>query len=359
MDPESEQPATNEPEHGPGAEPAPAGQDTGEPGNDDSNGDSGGRSLAGRIFSTGSREVQRFADISGLDEAIESAVEEAIVRSIESEASENAIARVINGPLIEQAVAEAMASESVEAAIIEALDSEMAGRVWEHVLDGPHTQALIERIAESPEVRSAIAAQGIGLIGDLGYQISRVTRILDFIGERVARTVLFRPKRTEPTSRVGFFTRALGIGIDAVIINFTLVGLGALIGVLLNAVGISDAISPSVFAVGAFLWFLLSSLYLFTFWSLSGQTLGMRFLDIRVEKNGDRRIGPRAAWRRLVGFWLSAATLGILFLGVLIRIDRRGFHDRLGDTEVYFIDPTDPDAPHEKPELWRRSAAEG
>ncbi len=316
------------------------------------NGDAQDRSLAGRLFSTGSRGAQRIADRSGLDQAIEAAVEEAIVRSLESEATENAIARVINGPMIEQAVAEAMASESVEKAIIDALDSQMVERVWDHVLDGPHTQRLIERIAESPEVRSAIAAQGIGLIGDLGYQVSKVTRILDFIGERVARRVLLRPKRALATSRVGFFTRVLALAIDAVIVNFALVALGAAISAIGNALGISTGdVSPSLFAVGATLWLLFSSLYLYVFWSLSGQTPGMRFLDIRIEREGDRRIGSRAARRRLVGFWLSAAIFGLGFIGVLVRIDRRGFHDRLGDTAVYFVDPTDPDAPHERPAL--------
>ena len=354
MDPEAEPPIPGDPAFRPESGDEAADEQPG--GADRANGDARGRSLAGRIFSTGSRGAQRFADISGLDEAIESAVEEAIVRSIESEATENAIARVINGPLVEQAVAEAMASESVEKAIVEALDSEMAERVWDHVLDGPHTQRLIERIAESPEVRSAIAAQGIGLVGDLGYQVSKVTRILDFIGERIARRLLWRPKRSQATSRVGFFTRVLALGIDALIVNFSLVLLAAAVSALGNALGItSDGVNPSLFAVGASIWFIFSSLYLYVFWSLSGQTPGMRFLDIRIEKDGDHRIGSRAARRRLLGFWLSALALGIPFLGVLIRVDRRGFLDRMGDTVVYFIDPTDPDAPHEKPEIWKRS----
>jgi uncharacterized RDD family membrane protein YckC len=354
MDPEADHPTVGDPGDRPEADNEATRDEPGgaAPEADLSNGDARGRSLAGRIFSTGSRGAQRFADISGLDEAIESAVEEAIVRSIESEATENAIARVVNGPLIEQAVAEAMASESVENAIIEALDSEMAERVWDHVLDGPHTQRLIERIAESPEVRSAIAAQGIGLIGDLGYQVSKVTRILDFIGERVTRRMLFRSRRVTATSRAGFFTRVLALGIDALIVNFSLILLGAVIGAIGNALGFtSDGVDPSLFAVGATLWLLISSLYLYVFWALSGQTPGMRFLDIRIEKDGEHRIGSRAARRRLVGFWLSAAALGLGFIGVLIRLDRRGFHDRLGDTTVYFIDPTDPDAPHDQPVL--------
>jgi uncharacterized RDD family membrane protein YckC len=315
-------------------------------------GEPGRPSIAGRLMSRGARNAQRVVDAAGLDEAIEAAVEEAIVRALESEATERAIARVLNGPLVEQAVTEALRSPEVEAAIIEVLDSETATRVWDHVLEGPHAQRLVERVAEAPEVRAAIAAQGIGLIGDLGYQISRVTRVLDLIGERVARRILLRDRRVTPTNRAGLFTRALALGIDAVIVNFSLVALGALISALGDALGIwTGSVAPSLFAVGAFLWFLFSSLYLFIFWSASGQTIGMRFLDIRIERHGDRRIGPRAAFRRLVGFWMSAAIFGLGFIGTLLRIDRRGFHDRLGDTVVYFIDPADPDHSHERPVL--------
>lgn len=315
--------------------------------------DQNGRpSIAERLVSRGARNAQRVVDAAGLDEAIETAVEEAIVRALESEATERAIARVLNGPLIEQAVTEALKSPEVEAAIIEVLDSQTATRVWDHVLEGPHAQRLVERVAEAPEVRAAIAAQGIGLIGDLGYQISRVTRVLDFIGERVTRRILFRDRRVTPTNRAGLFTRALALGIDAVIVNFALIGLGALLGLFGSSLGIGGEEPPrALFAVGATFWFLVSSLYLFVFWSASGQTIGMRFLDICIEHHGDRRIGTRAALRRLVGFWLSVAMFGLGFLGTLLRIDRRGFHDRMGDTVVYFIDPADPDLRHEQPVL--------
>ncbi len=318
----------------------------------DAGADQSRSSIAERLMSRGARNAQRVVDAAGLDQAIETAVEEAIVRALESEATERAIARVLNGPLIEQAVSEALRSPEVEAAIIEVLDSQTATQVWDHVLDGPHAQRLVERVAEAPEVRAAIAAQGIGLIGDLGHQISRVTRVLDFIGERVSRGILLRSKRATPTSRAGFFTRVLALGIDAVIVNFSLVAAGALVSALGDALGVwSGNVAPSLFAVGAALWFIFSSIYLFVFWSASGQTIGMRFLDIRIERHGNRRIGSRAAFRRLVGFWLSAAILGLGFIGALIRLDRRGLHDRMGDTAVYFIDPADPDQPHEQPVL--------
>jgi uncharacterized RDD family membrane protein YckC len=313
----------------------------------------GHRSITERIMQRSAKNAQRVVDAAGLDQAIENAVEEAIVRALESEATEKAIARVLNGPLIEQAVTEALKSPEVEKAIIEVLDSQTATRVWDHVLEGPHAQRLVERVAEAPEVRAAIAAQGIGLIGDLGYQVSRVTRVIDFIGERIVRRVLFRPQRVTPTARTGFFTRALGVGVDLLIVNGALALLGSVISWLSDSIGITGGqeIPAAMFAVGALLWFFSASLYLWVFWSLSGQTIGMRFLDIRIEKEGSFRIGSRAAFRRLVGFWLSAGLVGVPFLTVLIRTDRRGLHDRLAGTMVYFIDPADPDRPHEQPVL--------
>ena len=310
--------------------------------------DDGSKTLAERLVSGGTRGAQRVAGATGVDRAVENAVEDALVKAIESEATERAIARILNGPVIEQAARDALQSESVERALVEAIDSEMVDRVWARLLDSEETQRLIERIAESPEVRAAIASQGIGLLDDIGRQVARVTRIIDFIGERIARRILFRPRRTTPTDRVGLFTRALGIGLDALIINLVLVTTAALLGLVASVFGASFASAGNqLLALGAATWFLISSLYLITFWALSGQTPGMRFLDIRIEHRGSPEIGIRLAFRRLIGFWLAAIPFCLGFLGVLVRIDRRGFHDRLGRTAVFYIDPARPGQQHE------------
>ena len=79
---------------------------------------------------------------------------------------------------------------------------------------------------------------------------------------------------------------------------------------LLDHIGVDlGSLSGAAYAVGGIAWLGLGSLYLFIFWSLSGQTPGMRFLDIRIEHDGQRAIGPRRAFKRLVGFWLSAIPL--------------------------------------------------
>ncbi len=307
------------------------------------------RSLAGRLIAGGTRQAQRAAGATGLDRAVESAIEEAIVRAIESEATERAIARILNGPLIEQAVQEALRSDAVEEAVIEIVDSDLVDRVWGRVLESDETQRLIERIAESPEVRSAIASQGMGLIDDLGREVSKVTRLIDFLLEKVVRRILFRRPRSEATDRVGASTRALALAIDAVVINAGLFTATAIFGLLASFLGLEPGnASGPIVTLGAFSWLTVSSLYLFTFWAISGQTPGMRFLDIRIERHGRSSLGTRPAFRRLVGFWLAVIPFCLGFIGVLVRLDRRGFHDRLGGTDVFYVDPSRADAPHRR-----------
>jgi uncharacterized RDD family membrane protein YckC len=91
-------------------------------------------------------------------------------------------------------------------------------------------------------------------------------------------------------------------------------------------------------ALGALGWIIAWTVYLLFFWSLSGQTPGMRFLAIAVEANGSRRVGLRRSIRRLAGLALAILSLGIGFLGILFTPRRRGLPDRIADTEVVYVD---------------------
>lgn len=295
------------------------------------------RSLAGRLLAGGAGTAQRAADATGLSRTLETAIEEAIVKAVESEATERAVTRILNGPAIEQAVEQALRSPAVEQAVIDVVDSDLTEKVWGRILDSDETQRLIERIARSPEIRSAIAAQGVGLVDQLGAGVASVSRLVDSVVERIARRATFRKPRAAPTDRVGLVTRALALAIDALVINLGLVSAGAILDLLASFAGIGlDPESRPLAAIGAMSWFALSSAYLFTFWAISGQTPGMRFLNIRVEPVAGTMVGPRSAFRRLVGFWLAIIPFCLGFLGVLLRNDRRGFHDRLGRTVVRY-----------------------
>ncbi len=71
-------------------------------------------------------------------------------------------------------------------------------------------------------------------------------------------------------------------------------------------------------------------------WALSGKTLGMAVLGIRVVKTDGSPIGPRQAVLRTIALPLSFLLLGLGFLGILTNRDRHALHDRLAGTAVVY-----------------------
>ncbi len=292
--------------------------------------------LSVRLLGAGVRGARTVGKATGVERAVQSAAEEAMVAAAESEAVERALVRVLQGPLVEEAVNGALESESVKRALIDALDSEMVDEVWRRLLASEEAQRLVERIAEAPELRAAISAQSVGFIEDIGHTIANSTRRLDGVVERIARRIFFRPRRVEPTDRAGALTRALAFGLDILIVNLAFSGLAAivaLIGSFLSGGG--SNVSGLALALGGSAWLLLGAAYLVGFWSLAGQTPGMRFFGIRLGVEG-RGLPPRRSIRRLFGLALAAIPFGLGFLGILFDQRRRGWQDRLAGVDVLY-----------------------
>lgn len=290
--------------------------------------------LSARLLGVGVRGARGIGRATGIDRTLDLAAEEAIVAAIESEAVERALARLMRGPIIEEAVQGALESDAVKRAILEAMDSELVDEVWRRLLASEEAQQLVERIAGAPELRAAISAQGAGLLDDLGRTVGRLARRFDDELERIVRRLLFRQPRLEPTDHAGAVSRLLAFAIDAVFINLSFTAIAALVTLVDNAFG-GSANGGTNFAIvaGSFTWLLLSCAYFVGFWSLAGQTPGMRFLSIRLA-GGRLPLGP--AIRRMFGIGISIFFLGLPFLGILLRQSRRGFADRVAGTEVVY-----------------------
>jgi uncharacterized RDD family membrane protein YckC len=71
-------------------------------------------------------------------------------------------------------------------------------------------------------------------------------------------------------------------------------------------------------------------------WSLSGKTIGMALLGIRVVRTDGSPIGPRQAVVRTITLPLSFLLLGLGFLGILTNRNRYALHDRLAGTAVVY-----------------------
>jgi uncharacterized RDD family membrane protein YckC len=261
--------------------------------------------LSVRLLGAGVRSARSVSKAAGIDRAVETAAEEAMVAAVESEAVERAIARVLQGPAVEEAMNSALESDAVKHALIDALDSELVDEVWRRLLASEEAQRLVERIAEAPELRAAISAQSMGLIEDVGYTI-------------------------------GNGTRALAFGLDLLIINLGFSGLAAVAALIASAFsGNGNGVSNLALAAGTTLWFAIGSLYLVGFWSLAGQTPGMRFVGIRLDVEG-RGLRLGRSIKRLIGMALAAIPFFLGFLGILFDERRRAWDDRLSGVDVVY-----------------------
>jgi uncharacterized RDD family membrane protein YckC len=312
-------------------------------------------SVPERIIAAGAKTgidgIRRVAGTAGVDRAIEDAVEDAVVRALESPATDRAIRQALAsasterranevlesevvGRIIDRAIQNALKSPETERRVNEILDSALVDRVWERILASDEAQKLVERIAQAPEVRSALARQGVGLLDDVGRGIADVTRRIDDGLERFSRRVRRRPQRTQETILAGPASRLLAVGLDIAILNglaFVASALGA--NFLSGVIGTADAL---LIALGAAAWTAAGVTYLLVFWVLAGQTPGMRFLGLQLRTGGEERLRLGQAIRRLSGLILSILPLGLGFLPILTDERRRGWHDRMAGTEVFF-----------------------
>jgi uncharacterized RDD family membrane protein YckC len=298
------------------------------------------RSPAARVLGAGARGAERLAGATGVDKAIEDAAEEAIVRALRSPAVERAIVRVlVEENAVGRAFEKALTSDQVVEAIVKALDTEAADRVWEEILASPKAQMLVERIAEAPEIRAAIAQQGVGLITDVGRRLTVLTEALDDAAERLVHGMFNRPGHEAETNQVGLVTRALAAVVDLTLISalFSITS-GLLASIVPAATGGGDGLSIWGVLTFGVVGLLLGGAIFVAFWALVGQTPGMRFLSIHLDAGGTQEIGLRRAVRRLVAIPFSLVPVGLGFFAILLSPERRGWHDRFARTTVLYDD---------------------
>jgi uncharacterized RDD family membrane protein YckC len=298
------------------------------------------RSPAARVLGAGARGAERLAGATGVDKAVEDALEEALVRALRSPAVERAIVRaILDGNAVERALTQALTSDEVADAIVKALDTEIADRVWLEILASPKAQMLVERIAEAPEVRAAITQQGVGLVTDLGRRLTAITEAFDDAIERVVHRALRRPGHEAETTEVGIATRGVAALVDLALIGLGLsIGSGLLASVVPAVTGGSDGLSLFGVLTFGLVGFLIGGALFVAFWSLIGQTPGMRLLSIRLDVNGSREVGLGRASRRLFAIPFALLPAGLGFFAIILSPRRRGWHDLAAGTTVVYDD---------------------
>lgn len=136
-------------------------------------------------------------------------------------------------------------------------------------------------------------------------------------------------------SAPGLFRRLAAIVYDLLLLGAVLFAATAAI-LPFNS---GDAFRPDQYFYPAYL-IGVSFLFFGWFWTHGGQTLGMRAWKIKVLTADRNPINWRQAALRFFSALLSWLILGLGFWWILLDKQKRGWHDRLSQTQIFF----DPDS---------------
>ena len=140
-----------------------------------------------------------------------------------------------------------------------------------------------------------------------------------------------------PVPYAGIASRALALAIDAALVNLVVLVGGAVIALAGSLVGgLEFETLGRVLAAGA--WATVVAAYFVFFWTATGQTPGMRIMELRVTTAAGTRPGFWRSVVRLVGLVVAIVPLFAGFLPVLVDDRRRGLPDMVAGTVVLYAD---------------------
>jgi len=143
--------------------------------------------------------------------------------------------------------------------------------------------------------------------------------------------------------KAGFLGRLLAYILDGILIGIIgLVG-GLVIGglVYLMSGSDSDFVIVLIIALSCMLFLfilLIQFVYFGYFWSKSGQTIGMKLLNMKVvRQDGEQLTFLRAGLRGSVGYWISSLVFNLGFLWAAFDEEKETWHDKIFETWVVLV----------------------
>lgn len=135
----------------------------------------------------------------------------------------------------------------------------------------------------------------------------------------------------------GAFSRLASYVVDAVVVSVVFSGGTAMILWIVQLVTAHNVETTGVGTVGSSVlfgvWFLL---YFGVLWAVTGRTVGMAVLGVRVVRRDGSDLNGRRAAVRAITFPLSFLFFGLGFVGVVVGRERRALHDVCADTTVVY-----------------------
>ena len=164
---------------------------------------------------------------------------------------------------------------------------------------------------------------------------------------------LVRKKKTPPPTfkghYAGFVTRLVAFVIDILIVSVTIGVMLGTMGIILRFFNVDlQAITDDMGSINSFLrgtiifltsfgfTFIVNLVYTTFFWVIAGKTIGKAVMGLRVIGPKGSRVTMGRAFRRYVGYWISALPLFLGYFWVLIDERRHGWHDIMAGTSVIY-----------------------
>ncbi len=139
----------------------------------------------------------------------------------------------------------------------------------------------------------------------------------------------------------GFFTRFFALLIDqiamAILAFIVALILGGLVGLtLVSDSGFLSFLTGSVALITWGILVIFQFVYFGYFWSRSGQSVGMKLLNIQVVRRteGEPLSFWRAAFRGTLGYYISGLVFSLGFIWAAFDARKETWHDKIFDTWV-------------------------
>jgi uncharacterized RDD family membrane protein YckC len=131
---------------------------------------------------------------------------------------------------------------------------------------------------------------------------------------------------------VGLLTRLISLAVDLLLINLVAIitGLGA--ELIVGIFPITKNLKPLFLAIAGGVYILWTAAYFVAFWSVTGQTLGSRVMQVRLVTPSGEKVKPVRALVRWIGMNLAMIPLPWGYVPIPFR--RLGFPDWLARTRV-------------------------
>jgi uncharacterized RDD family membrane protein YckC len=134
----------------------------------------------------------------------------------------------------------------------------------------------------------------------------------------------------------GIVSRTVALAIDAATLTIGFAVASAVFGLILSLFTAVEISSPGAVLGAAALWSIVVVIYFVGFWTLAGETPGMRLMALRVIDAAGDPPGLFRSLVRLAGMILAAIPFFAGYLLILVDDRRRGLQDMLAGTTVIY-----------------------